>query len=190
MSPAKIPPPPPTTSTEEDIPPDSPIGPRFAALRNELGLAQLEVVRRLRAAHDRDPDVAAIEQSELSKFENNRRQASTVRVLRALGAVYDVSIDDLDRYALRGTITLAELIAIRARGIVSKSPHDTYRKHPQWAQLIVEARSLRKHLRPATFEQLADTPVTWATLGSLTPHLLAELADTVQRWIDADTGEP
>ncbi len=190
MSHAKIPPHPPTTSTEEDIPPDSPIGPRFAALRNELGLAQLEVVRRLRAAHERDPDVAAIEQSELSKFENNRRQASTVRVLRALGVAYDVSIDDLDRYALRGTITLAELIAIRAKGLVSRSPHDTYRRHPQWEQLVIEARALRKHLRPATFESFADTPVTWGTLDALTPHLVAEMATMVQAWIDSESEEP
>ncbi len=165
--------------------PGEAIGTRLAALRFELGFSQSAIVRRLAEIHRADPRIAAIQQTELSKFETKRLNFSTIRVFRALAAAYDVSIDHLDRYT-GGVLTLAELVAVRSAGLAAKHPHNTYRRHPRWAQLVVEARALRRHLRAATFEQLADTPVTWATLDTMTAQVLADMADAVQRHIDTD----
>lgn len=173
------------TPDDETGEPGDTIGARLTALRLELGFSQIAIVRRLAEIHRANPRVAAIEQSELSKFETKRLNFSTIRVFRALAAAYDVSIDDLDRY-LGGVATVAELVAIRSDRIAGSTTHDTYRRHPRWYTLVLEARSLRRHLRPATFEALADTPVTWATLDKMTAQVLADVADAVQRHIDDD----
>jgi transcriptional regulator with XRE-family HTH domain len=56
------------------------------------------------------------------------------------------------------------------------------RNHPQWVQLIAEAKKIRRGLTDADFERIADSPFLFGPLESVDAVLLADLASDVADW--------
>jgi transcriptional regulator with XRE-family HTH domain len=165
---------------------DTPEARRIRELQAALGLTQVEMAERtVRASAESGGMTEVLTQPEISKLRKGRMSPSTERIRGALCAAFQIDREQLALY-LFGRLALPDLLAARSARLAAAPGPLTFRRLPTWPALVAEAQRIRPHLRPETFEVLADSPIAWGSPESVTAYLLADLADVVQRHRDAD----
>lgn len=166
------------------------VGRRLAALRNQCGLTQDQVVAMSEPIARRlGPGYEPIERTALSHMERGKAKLHFDRTRAVLANVFDLNRDQFADY-LDGKLSVDQVMALReSRRVADSSPPSAqhpgaprYGDHPRWASLCEDALRIDPELRPETLRDLAVAPFAHAPLDRLDAMFVVQVARALQGW--------
>lgn len=167
-------------------------GERLRALRKALGISQDDVVAEspeVARSLGGPPRYEPITRQVLSHVENGRLFLTKDAPRAILCVLFRITRDELADY-LDGKLSLEVVLAQRAarlEGVAAPAPPSAppsvrYRDHPNWLQIVADARAEDPDLTEETLREVGESMFFSAAVSKMDGHLVAQVARAVQTW--------